>query len=314
MNITNEVRAHVDAILEDEPNKNTQAELLDSIRIDLKREEVLRNFIDSAPGAFCITQISKHRSEQLNYIQDCEMMVTMGQLNRFGEKRGWYMPVNLDMQEMDYVNADEMPIDVWLPFGLNKKVYLYPDNVIILAGAPNAGKTSIILNIIKENMTKFNIHYFNSEMSAGELKTRLSLFDYIDIDQWDFKAYRRAEDFHDVIKPGEGNLNIVDYLEVFDDFFAVGKKIKQIHNKLDGAVAIVAIQKNPGTDVGLGGFRSLEVTRLALAVDFGRLKIVKAKNYKGEEDPNGLVTRFSIFHGGQLSQKDGWHKDQRKDG
>ena len=124
MNVTDEVKHRVDDILKDHHNPYTQAELLKSIKEDLRREEVLQNFIDSAPGAFCVTQITKHRHEQLDYVQDCEIMVTMGNLNRFGNKRGWYIPVNLNMEEMDFVNADDTPIDVWLPFGLNEKVLL----------------------------------------------------------------------------------------------------------------------------------------------------------------------------------------------
>lgn len=313
MNITDEVKARVDNILEDHPNPHTQAELLKSIKEDLKREEVLQGFIDSAPGAFCVTQITKHRYEQLSYIQDCEIMVAMGQLNRFGNKRGWYVPVNIDMKEMDFVNADDEPSNVWLPFGLNEKVELYQDSVVIIAGAPNSGKTAFNLNIVKENMSRFNVNYFNSEMSAGELKVRLQKFDYMSLDQWDFKAYERARDFHDVIRPGPENLNIIDFLECHDEFFKMGKMIKDIHDALNGSVAIIAIQKNPGTDVGLGGFRSLEVTRLALAIDFGRIKIVKAKNFSGEDNPNGLVTEFKILHGSQLIKTNDWHKDQRRE-
>lgn len=314
MNITDEVKAQVDAILKEEPNKYTQEDLLKNIKADLKREEILCGFIDSAPGAFCVTQITKSRYEQLSYIQDCEMMVTMGQLNRFGKKRGWYIPMNLDMEKMDFVNADDTPIDVWLPFGLNEKVLLYQDNVIIVAGAPNSGKTTFILNVIKENMNRINVHLFNSEMSGGELKTRLKKFDHISLDQWDFKAYKRAGDFADVIKPGPENLNVIDFLECHEDFFAMGKKIKDIHDALHGSLAVIAIQKNPGSDVGLGGFRSLEVTRLALALDFGRVKIVKAKNFTGEFDPNGLVCECKILHGSQLVKTNDWHKDQRKEG
>ena len=314
MNITDEVKAQVDAILKEQTNPYTQKELLKSIKADLKREEILQNFIDSAPGAFCITQIAKDKYEQLAYIQDCEIMIAMGRLNRFGNKRGWYIPVNLDMEKMDFINADDEPLDIWLPFGLSEKVELYDDNVVIIAGAPNSGKTTLTMNIIKENQSRFDVHYFNSEMSAGELKVRLSKFDHMGLDQWDFKAYARAGDFHDVVRPGKGNLNIIDFLEVHDDFFMVGKKIKEIHDALKGSVAIIAIQKNPGTDVGLGGFRSLEVTRLALAIDFGRIKIVKAKNFSGEANPNGLVTNFNILHGSQLIKQGDWHKDTRKEG
>lgn len=314
MNITDEVKIQVDAILKEQTNPYTQEELLKSIKADLKREEILQNFIDSAPGAFCITQIAKDKYEQLTYIQDCEIMVTMGRLNRFGNKRGWYIPVNLNMKEMDFVNADDEPSNVWLPFGLNEKVELYQDSVVIVAGAPNSGKTAFVLNIVKENMSRFNVNYFNSEMSAGELKVRLNKFDYMGLDQWDFKAYERAGDFQDVIKPGPENLNIIDFLEVHDEFFMVGRKIKEIHDALKGSVAIIALQKNPGADVGLGGFRSLEVTRLALAIDFGRIKIVKAKNFSSKSNPNGLVTNFNILHGSQLIQTNDWHKDTRKEG
>ena len=312
MNIDDEVKSQVDAILKDEPNKNTQAELLKSIRADIEREEVIQNFIDSAPGAFCVSQITQHRNEQLSYIQDCEIMVAMGRLNRHGNKRGWYIPINLEMEDMDFINADDEPLDIWLPFGLNKMVDIYEDNVIIVAGAPNSGKTTLTLNIVKENMSRFNVNYFNSEMSAGELKVRLNKFDHLSLDQWDFKAYGRAGNFHDVVKPGPENLNIIDFLECHDEFFKMGKMIKDIHDSLNGSVAIIAIQKNPGTDVGLGGFRSLEVTRLALAIDFGRIKIVKAKNFSGESNPNGLVTNFKIIHGSQLIEQGDWHKDQNK--
>lgn len=313
MNVTDEVKYRVKDILE-VANPRTQAELLASLKKDAIREEILRIFIDTAPGAFCVTQIAKDKEEQLDYTQDCEFRVTMGTLNRFGNKRGWYIPVDNNLVEMDFINADDEPANVWLPFGLNERVELYQDSVVIVAGAPNSGKTALLLNIVKENMSRFNVNYFNSEMSAGELKVRLQKFDYIDLDQWEFKAYERSGDFQDVIKPGPENLNIIDFLECHDEFYKMGKMIKDIHDALNGSVAIIAIQKNPGTDVGLGGFRSLEVTRLALAIDFGRIKIVKAKNFSGENNPNGLVTEFSILHGSQLIEKGSWHKDTKKEG
>lgn len=281
---------------------------------DLEEERLLSYWIEIAPGAFSVSQLSRDIAQQLNYVEACEIMVANGKLNRFGNKRGWYIPVNLDMREMDFMNADDEPSNVWLPFGLNEKVELYQDSVVIIAGAPNSGKTAFLLNIIKENMSRFNVNYFNSEMSAGELKVRLGKFDYISLDQWDFKAYERSGDFHDVIKPGPENLNVIDFLEVHDEFYMIGRKIKEIHDALNGSVAIIALQKNPGSDTGLGGFRSLEVTRLALAIDFGRLKIVKAKNFTGENNPNGLVQDFKILHGSQLIKQGSWHKDTRKEG
>lgn len=317
MNAAEEIEARVKNIV-DTASPGVKSKMLTEIQADVDRSKVLTSFITSAPGAFCITQLSKDITIQQDYLHDCELLVAMGSLNRFGDKRGWYAPKKLDLEVMDFVNADDTPSNVWLPFDLNEKVQLYQGNAIIIAGAPNSGKTALMLNIIKENMSRLNVHYFNSEMSGGELKTRLKKFDHIGIDQWDFNAYRRADDFQDVIKPGPENLNIIDYLEVHEDFYAVGKKIKEIHDALGDSLAIIGIQKNPGSDVGLGGFRSLEVTRLALAIDFGRIKIVKAKNFEDEngngEDPNGLVREFKILHSSQLVKKGGWHKDKRKEG
>lgn len=169
--------------------------------------------------------------------------------------------------------------------------------------------TCLMLNILAENVHwGWDMHYFNSEMSAGELKKRLLKFDYKGLDDWGFKAYERAEDFQDVIVPGKKSLNVIDFLEVHDEFYIIGRKIKEIHDRLDGGVAIIALQKNPGADAGLGGFRSLEVARLALSVDYGKVKIVKAKNFRQPElNPNSMVRDFKILHGSQIIPNGDWY-------
>ena len=45
-------------------------------------------------------------------------------------------------------------------------------------------------------------------------------------------------------KAGEGVINIIDFLEVYKDFYEIGGKMADIHRKLKGAVAVVAVQKN----------------------------------------------------------------------
>jgi hypothetical protein len=158
-------------------------------------------------------------------------------------------------------------------------------------------------------MNKFKVHYFNSEMGSGELNKRLSKFDNIDLQDWKFKAYERAGQFQDVIKSGEGNINVIDFLEIYEDFYAISKPLAEIHKKLMGAVAIVALQKNPGCDTGLGGYRTLEKPRLALSVDSGVLKIVKAKNWRTGENPNGKQIGFKLVKGCNLLQQGDWGKN-----
>lgn len=278
-------------------------------------ETILQYWVDASPGAFSVGMFTRDPEAELNYITKCERLVEQGTLNRWGSKRGWYIPRRLELKEMDYVNANDEAVDIWLPFGLSDYVELYANSVVIVAGTYNAGKTCILLNIIAENQRKeWDIHYFNSEMSAGELKKRLGKFDYTALTDWNFKAYERAEDFQDVIIPGENSLNIIDFLEVHDEFYIVGRKIKEIHDRLNGGLAIIALQKNPGRDEGMGGSRSMEVARLALAIDYGRVKISKAKNFRQQDkNPNGLQKDFKILHGSQIIDRHPWYRQAKKE-
>ncbi len=212
---------------------------------------------------------------------------------------------------MDFVNAEDKFLPLWLPMGIHKMVGIMPGNIIMVAGEPNAGKTAVMLNIIKSNMNKFNVHYFNSEMGAGELKGRLKKFDDLGLKQWNYNAYSRDTDFADVIFTGEKSLNIIDFLEIHDDFYAVGEKIKQIHVALKGAVAIIAIQKNKGSEFGLGGNRTMEKARLVLNVEPNRFKITKAKNFINPKlNPNGLICDWKLVNGWQFSmQSSDWYKN-----
>ena len=97
---------------------------------------------------------------------------------------------------------------------------------------------------------------------------------------------------------GEKSLNIIDFLEVHDDFYAVGEKIKQIHSALNGGVAIIAIQKNKGVEFGLGGQRTMEKARLVVNVEPGRFKITKAKNFiNPKNNPNGMTCEWKLRNG-----------------
>jgi len=276
--------------------------------------ELVEYWVSLAPGAFHVSDLTKDRDVQQLLIDKLEDLVKKGVVDHHGINRGWYIPRHTELEPMDYMNCDSEPVDVWMPFDLSDKVELYENSIVIISGAPNAGKTAIMLNIIEHNRYKdWDIHYFNSEMSAKELRKRLLKFD-IPMENWKFNAYYRNDRFADVIFPGPNSLNIIDFLEVHDEFYIVGKRIKEIHDRLKGGIAVIGLQKNPGSDTGLGGYRSMEVARLALAIDHGTVKISKAKNFTTAENPNGLMLNFKIVHGCKIvpSRMDGgklaWHR------
>jgi hypothetical protein len=275
---------------------------------------MLRYWIDIAPGCFCASDITRDPEYQQLYIDMLERFVKAGVLSRHGDRRGWYRPRKTELEPMDYRNVEANPLDIWLPFGLSDLIELYENSIVIVSGSPNAGKTAVLLNMIRYNAAKeWDIHYFNSEMSASELRKRLEKFyPEVAMSDWTFNAYNRAHDFADVIFPGTNSLNFIDFLEVHDEFYVVGKKIKEIHDKLQGGVAVIALQKNPGSDTGLGGYRSMEVARLALALDYGTVKVSKAKNYRTAENPNGLRKDFKLLDGCKIVDRHGWYREGKQ--
>ena len=257
---------------------------------DLIPDNLLIYWVGLSPGYFSVNDISKDPGNQQLYINQLERLVEEGELKRYGERRGWYAPVKKELVEMDFLHAPTNDTFMWLPFQLNNYIKIYPGNVFIFAGNKSSGKTALLLNIIKANMHDWDIRYFNSEMGAGELKDRLLKFP-VKLSDWLFHAYERSANFDDVVFKGEGVLNIIDFLEVHDEFYKVGEKIKQIHNNLKGANAIIAIQKKGKQLLGRGAEMSLEVSRLYLSLDQGRATVVDAKNAK---DPTKNLSGYSI--------------------
>ena len=213
--------------------------------------------------------------------------------------------------KMNWKEAEGDPVDVFLPFGLHEMVETYPGNIIMVAGESNSGKTAFMLNILKDNMHAFDVHYFNSEMGSIELKKRLEKFDHQSIEDWNFSAYERSSDFHRIIKTGKEVINIIDFLEIYDNFYQVGNLIKQIHDRLDGAIAIIGIQKERNSLYGRGGAFGMEKPRLYLNMGNGEIEIAKAKNWVNpDENPNGCKMKFKLVQGHNfIQQGTGWVKD-----
>ena len=131
----------------------------------------------------------------------------------------------------------------------------------------------------------------------------------MDLQDWNFEAEERSSNFADVIRPS--CLNIIDYLEISDNFYMVAEYLKQIHDKLDGGIAIVALQKDPKADQGRGGTFGLEKPRLYLNMDAGIIKIRKAKNWTHpEQNPNGLVLNYKLVAGCKFIVTNNWHQDK----
>lgn len=211
-----------------------------------------------------------------------------------------YRVVANGLVSLDWAKANESSVlNLKWPFELEKYVNILPKNIIIIAGSKDSGKTAFLLDFIRRNMDDHKINYFSSEMGELELKMRLQKFEdtgIIPISDWKFQAYERAFDLHDVIKPDE--INIIDFLEIHRDFWEVSGLVFNIWDKLTTGIAVIALQKNEGAVLGVGGAKSLEKARLYLSMDRNRLKIESGKNWKDTTvNPRGKDWTFQLVQG-----------------
>jgi hypothetical protein len=232
-------------------------------------------------------------------------LVAEGVIERYGEKRGVYRRVEKDYQVIDFVNASDEIFPIKWPFNIERYVEICPGNPIIIAGEKDAGKTALLLNCVQMNMNAHRIFYFSSEMGDREIKKRLLKFG-ISLKQWKFTVIERASNFSDVIQPDD--INIIDFLEVYQDFYKIGLYIREIYDKLKKGIAIIALQKNPGVDWGLGGMRSMEKARLYLSIEKGRIKIISGKNWASEVNPAGLQLDFKLVQGCDFKVQKDWYR------
>jgi len=259
--------------------------------------QAIRDFISKTQGTFSTSQLDNElgivgKSKE-NRRVIVWRLIEDGLIERV--KPGCYRVKEPALPDMEWQNADTTSgLGIKLPFDIHSLVEIYPRNILVIAGTTNAGKTAYLLNFVKDNMQRWDIHYFTSELSEQELKKRISKFgNGID---WPFHPHERNSNFDSVIIPDA--INIIDYLDPpSGEYYAIGDQIKAIHDRLTTGIAFVAIQKKRKAELGRGADFSAERARLYLSMDPGRLKIVKAKNWRSEVNPNGIVYTFKLTDG-----------------
>ena len=262
----------------------------------------VREWVMSTSGNFLSTdvRIGLHLSTRE---EEKALSVILGRLKadgiieKSGNRNGCFRLVENEEVEIDWKNASEDYLDIKWPFGIERWFKTAPKNIIIVAGEPDAGKTAFTLNFAAlNNWSSLPIYYFSSEMGDTELKGRLLPFVKPTWKQFRMKVIERSSNFADVIRPDA--INIIDFLEIHDEFYKVGLYIKEIFDKLNKGIAVIALQKNPGKDQGLGGMRSIEKARLAINMERGgRTIIEKAKNWATMNNPRGLAITYKLVEG-----------------
>lgn len=208
--------------------------------------------------------------------------------------------------------AEIQEVDIRLPLNLKSKCVISPGNIIVISGSKSSGKTALCMNIAWLNQDRFDVNYMNSEAHETEFKKRMKKFG--PLNKWHIKGYKCHTNFEDYIVPDKHKLYIVDYLEIHDNFYEIGKLIRKIHEKIGDSVCIIAIQMKAGADLGRGGDFSAEKSRLYLTMDFvpsalkTRVTIYDAKEPRHEENVRGMFQMVKIINGCTLDGESDWHR------
>lgn len=270
----------------------------------------VERWVSFAEGDFTIADI--YRDLNLARAEDKEMcqraireLLARGIIETCGKRSGWYRKRDVSLAAIDIDTPEAPSVDLWLPFNLHRDVTIQPKNIVVIAGETNSGKTGLLFNLAYMNMQKHSVRYLTSEMTPNEIKGRIESFGRSK-EEWSqgVEFIERSENYADAIAPN--GINIVDFLEVHDNFYAVGAEIKKIFDALKSGVAFIAIQKRTGEMYGRGGEFTLEKARLGLSLfTHGRLpsgivgsvKITKAKNYIPGRNPDGKEQFYTLERG-----------------
>jgi len=287
-----------------------------SDRKNLNITQEVRDFIAVTNNNFRVTDVqqavtSGHRVTISNkaILMALSRLAKEGVIERLPAPSTYRVIEKVEHKNIKSVKS-EKPIDILLPFGLDRYVNIYPGNLVIFAGVTNAGKSALILNMILQNMGNWNCWYFSTEMNAQTLKGRIEKLE-ADVD-WDFEIVENWNQNPDGLRPND--LNFCDWIEAGEEPYRVIAKLDRIQQKLRKGIAVVAMQKNPKKEFGIGGYQTQSKAALYITVDKkdrhdpkqGQwARIVKAKGYD-EINPEGFVCEFKIVQGINLIQTRYW--------
>lgn len=250
--------------------------------------------------------VTKHDRD--NRRQILNRLLKKGILAKASNRQGHYRIVDDSLEVINFKEANANDIlDIRWPFDIQKLVNLLPKSVVIVAGAWESGKTAFLLNVARMNMHRNQVRYMSSEMGDAEFALRLKLFTEMAADDWKIEAIERSADWEDAILPD--GINIIDYLEQSDAFYNVGDKIRRIFDRLKRGIAVIALQKAIGKDLGRGGDFTAEKARLYLSLDPGELTILKGKLWANPQvSPKNMTMKFKLWQGHKFVPQGEWYK------
>ena len=224
---------------------------------------------------------------------------------------GRYRRIIAEKEVMDWWNASMEEIPIVLPFGLSNYHRVFPDNMMGTAGVSNMGKTTYTYDIIARNLNNrelwdfyekkyqkeplFELH--DTDTGRQGTRERIQYLTNGDEDLWrtcvtTYLCKPNDRYIADLIDPTM--ISLIDYIQ-FEDAYIISTVLDTIYQKLRNhkGICFYNIQKPLHRDTGEGNQRSVHKASLYIAIDKGRMKVVKAKNRR-RENIDGWYCEFDI--------------------
>lgn len=279
----------------------------------------LREYIKDSSGTFSVNDVDREfnlnsRPEKNARSRALNILIKEKRIIRDRTVKGRYhiLDDSLNIIDDDPSSACAGHFPIKLPLGLDGLVGIPPKSIIVVAGATNAGKTAILLNMARDNLHGGKpILYLMSEMGRAEFLSRRNRFN-LPREAWaNMKAAERSVGFNSAIwHHNREGITLVDFLEdVGGEFFKIPAAIREIYDSLGDGIAVIAIQKRAGQAYARGGEGTAEKSRLYIAVDHllecegfsvCSAKIIKAKDCLENKNINGKELHFKLFRGTEI--------------
>jgi hypothetical protein len=283
------------------------------LKKDRNLTQEIRELISATQGTISASFIQKE--QQIATKEDKHKLRTIlsrlvqeGIIEQTKRVAGEYRIVNKQYEVVDLMKINQgNNADVVLPFGIGDLVGIYPKDLIVYAGAPNTGKTALMLETVRLNMDKWKCWYFSTEMGRFNARDRIAKHETCK--EWKFNFIDDVPNYLDILHPDD--LNFIDYLETDAEgkYFMIAGMLGAIQKRMRNGVVFVALQKKTGANWALGGEQTKAKAAIFCGIDSDYpgavVRLEKAKNFKGE-NPNGYCRKFSIRGGINVNEKGSW--------
>jgi len=226
---------------------------------------------------------------QRNYFRVClARLVESGGLVRLDAGR-FFVP-EPEEETCDWTTEETCRhLDVYFPFGLDAIAAFEPGSQALIAGTYNSGKSAIATGLSYHNAPAHKIRFLSTEFSPGDFRRRMEVLAKRDgrslsyyKSRIDFLRVKTIEGIHLKLLTEPRTINIIDYLEITDAFYAVAARLAEIHASQGESLTVAFIQKKPREQMPLGGHFAMHKPHLALLLDSlpGKRGVVTASKIK----------------------------------